>query len=119
MARLSGAHVAGTAEPPGVDRSFYSVPVVGGEGTTTLMLNTGALLVACVRGDRPFPATAEYTTVGHPEVFIRIGLLIADPVAMERPWSETDLELLTDDEVTQVRYHRPRRIGDIVFNWFD
>ena len=71
------------------------------------------------RGDERFPADASYTTVRWPEVFTRNGLRIADPLAMEQPWSETDLARLSDEEAAQVRYHRPRRVGDILFNWFD
>ena len=95
------------------------MPLVRGEVVSTLVLNTAALLVGCVEGDRPLTANATFTAVRHPEVFTRIGLVVADPSDMARAWNEADLSLLSEEELTQVRYHGPRRVGDILFNWFD
>lgn len=119
MARLLGSAVVGELERPCVDRSFYRVSLMHNDETNTLMLNPAARVVACVEGERPFPANAKYSPVRHPECFTRVGLAVAAPSAMERSWNEADLTDLTDEEAEQVRYHRPQRIGDLIFNWFD
>jgi hypothetical protein len=88
-------------------------------GTVTLLLNTAAGLVACVEGDRPFPADARYTDVPSPTSFEDLGLVVAGPDRMTAAWTAEALSRLGAEEAEQVRYHRPARTGDVLFTWFD
>jgi hypothetical protein len=38
---------------------------------------------------------------------------------LERPFSQDDLIDLSDAELAQVKYWKPRRIGDVAFNYWD
>lgn len=119
VARVSGGRVIGEVAEPGVGRSFYSVPMALGEETVTLLMNPAGRLVACVRGDRPFPANASYLDVPGCGSFEAAGFIPARASAMEAPLRGLDLAGLNEHEAQQVRYHRPDRVGDVVFNWFD
>ncbi|WP_238672659.1 hypothetical protein [Micromonospora alfalfae] len=37
---------------------------------------------------------------------------------LEQPIEDRSLRLLTDEERRDVTYHRPGRLGDLLFNWF-
>lgn len=119
VARLSGGRVTGRLEGPAVGRSYYSVLLsIAGE-SITLLMNPAARLVACVHGERPVAAGATFMEVPEPGTFDRAGWMVGSPSDMEMSVSDRDLSALDADEVEQIRYHRPDRIGDVLFNWFD
>lgn len=120
VARRHGGRVLGVMCPPRVDRNFYDVCVhLPAAEPVTLLLNTAARLVAAVEGDRPFAPNAQYTDVPSLEAFETLGLQVASPADMAAPWTEHGLQRLTQSEAEQVGYHRPARVGDVLFNWFD
>jgi hypothetical protein len=52
-------------------------------------------------------------------VFSERGFRVAGPAELNEPLSERHLHALTADERRDVAYHRPPRLGDLFFNWFD
>jgi hypothetical protein len=44
---------------------------------------------------------------------------VATTDELERPVRSSDLDDLTPSEVRDIDYHRPERVGDVIFNWFD
>ncbi len=119
VARRGHGRVLGDMDEPRVDRSFYAVPVAFPAGTVTLLLNCAVRVVACVDGDRPFPANATFLDVPSPESFAEAGFEPASPDELTAPLTDADVDLLDEKEAEQVRYHRPNRVGDVLFNWFD
>lgn len=119
-ARGDSAEVVGAVEPVMVGRSFARVVLRGSGGdSTTVMLNPAIRLVGAVSGDQSFIANAEYVTVAGAEIFLANGFAVADPLDLAASLSDRHLLSLKDEEAEQVRYHRPDRVGDVVFNWFD
>lgn len=119
LARGHGGRVLGGMHGPSVDRNFYSATVAFPTGTVTLLLNTGARLAACVVGERPFPANARFVDVPSPDLFLTLGLNVANVSDMQEPLTDDHLAGLVGEEAEQARYHYPQRVGDLLFNWFD
>jgi hypothetical protein len=44
---------------------------------------------------------------------------VAGPEELERPLTDGQTIGLTDTERGDVVYHRPARVDDVIFNWFD
>lgn len=91
----------------------------GPSRTGTLVIDSAACLVACWVGDRPFALNSEYTDVPAAEVFAECGLAVARPKDMQRLLTDAALRHLSPDEAEQARHHRPDRVGDVLFTWFD
>lgn len=119
VARMWGESVVGDLHGLATARNFYSVPISFEGATVTLLFNPAARLVAAVEGDRPHPPNAVFTSVPGSDVFIHAGLRVAHASTLEAPLHESTLDSLRTDEAAQVRYHRPQRLGDLLFNWFD
>lgn len=119
LARQNGGQVQGGVDKPDVDQNYYSVVVALPQATVTLLLNTGARLVACVTGERPFPTEATFIEVPSPEVFTPLGLSAARVDDMEQTLTEKHLTALPRGEAKEVRYYDPPRVGEVIFNWFD
>lgn len=47
------------------------------------------------------------------------GFRIADPTELEQPLTDNHIAGLPEAERKDIAYHRPPRVGDVVFNWFD
>jgi hypothetical protein len=41
------------------------------------------------------------------------------PAELERPLTDDLISQLTHAERRDIAYHRPPRVGDVIFNWFD
>lgn len=119
VARESRLRVAGVRAEPRVGRSFYAVALADDGGVCTLLLNPASRTVACVTGDHPFPANAVYVDVPGGETFVEAGFEVLQSGALEQPLADEHLGGLSAEQATQVRYHRPTRVGDVIFNWFD
>ena len=44
---------------------------------------------------------------------------VASAAELQRPIVDSDLEILSKGELDQVKYWKPKRIADLVFNWWD
>lgn len=47
------------------------------------------------------------------------GFVIGDVAELNRPVGSSDLETLSPAEQREVKYWEPKRIGDVIFNWWD
>ena len=119
VARTSGWHIVGEISHLTVGRSFYSIAISTDDDQLTVMLNPASLVVAAVAGHHPFPANATYVEVLGPERFSAAGFRKLSPAEPDAPLREPHLDGFEETEAMQIRYHRPGRVGDVLFNWFD
>jgi hypothetical protein len=120
VARTVGARVVGSIEGVTVGRSFVRAVIVLPTGESqTLMLNPATRSVAAVAGVQRIVAGAEFVAVPGTEAFVAAGFGVPSPSELSRPLRPRDLVDLDRRDVRQVRHHRPDRVGDVLFNWFD
>lgn len=119
VARETGGHILGVVEPPTVGRNHYRVRVVIDGGRLRLLLNAGASLVAAAEDADPHALAPAFRAVPRPDLFTMVGLHVAAPAELEQPLTEAQLTHLNARERQDIAYHRPARIGDALFNWFD
>ncbi|MEV0729551.1 hypothetical protein [Polymorphospora sp. NPDC050346] len=118
--RAVGGVVATSVEEPMVGRNYYRVRVRLHDGEPlTILFNAAALLVAGARQREPHTLDALFVDVPGAEIYRRAGLWVAAGVELDQPLNDRHLRLLTDQERRDVAYHRPGRLGDLLFNWFD
>jgi hypothetical protein len=113
--RVGGGAVVARAEAPAVGRNFYRVGVRLRDGTpVALLLNAAVKLVGARRS-----LDESFVDVPGGDVFARAGFHVAGPADLDEPLRETRLRLLAADERRDAAYHRPDRLGDLLFNRFD
>lgn len=83
------------------------------------MLNLSVGLVAAADDRDPQGLVAAFGDVPRPDVFVLFGFDVTRPSDLEAPWTDDHIAGLTEAERKDVAYHRPPRVGDIIFNWFD
>jgi hypothetical protein len=120
MARETGAVITAAVEPPTIGRNHYRISMTTADGVPLrLLLNAAALFVAAADDTAPDALTASFQTVPGSDLFTAAGLHVDGPGDLERPLTDSDTTALTQDERTHIAYHRPARIGEALFNWFD
>jgi hypothetical protein len=112
---IGGRPTVGRADDPVVGRNYYRVAVSG----LMILLNPAALLVAATQPADPSDVTAPFAEVPGPEAFARRGFRVATAAEMEQPLLPAHLRFLTGEVRRDVAYHRPDRLGHLLFNWFD
>jgi hypothetical protein len=118
--RTVGGTVTTAVENPTVGRNYYRVGVELQNGSQlTIVFNAAAALVAATERHDPHTVTATFANVPGSHLFRRAGLQVATAEELNRPVNEKHLSCLADDERRDVAYHRPSRLGDLLFNWFD
>lgn len=119
MRRVGGVVIT-VAEEPVVGRNYYRVRVQARDGVARFILfNAAAQLVAAAEAVDPQEIVLAFVAVPGDEVFAARGFLVAGPAELNEPLSESRLRSLAADEMEDVAYHRPPRLGDLLFNWFD
>ncbi len=119
VARLLDLRVAGDLRQVSVGRSYCSVPVTAADERVTFLLNPAGSAVACVLGDDPLPPNARFVEVLGADLFSAAGFLPLPVATLEEALANHHLDDLSEEEAAQVRYHRPQRVGEVLFNWFD
>lgn len=119
VVRETGGRVLGPVEPPSVGRNHYRVRVDIDGRRLRLLLNAAAGLVAVAEDVDPHALATVFRTVPRPDLFTAAGLHVAAPADLEQPLDQGQLTHLNADEQRDIAYHRPARVGDAVFNWFD
>ena len=58
-----------------------------------------------------------------PIAFLRalteFGVVIGEAAELNRRVTKADLDVLSDAERHEAKYWKPKRVGDIIFNWWD
>ncbi|GIF08951.1 hypothetical protein [Actinoplanes siamensis] len=118
--RSVGGAVVTAAEEPAVGRNYYRVGVEARDGVAGVILfNAAAVLAAAAEATDPQEIALVFAAVPGSGVFSERGFQVASPAQLNEPLSEHHLHALTADERRDVAYHRPSRLGDLLFNWFD
>jgi hypothetical protein len=118
--RACGGRAAGRVAEPGAGCNYYLMRVQLADGTPLrLMLNLGIGLVAAADDADPHALQATFREVPCPDVFTMAGFRVADPAEMWQPPNDDHVAGLTEIERRDIAYHRPARVGDVIFNWFD
>jgi hypothetical protein len=118
--RTAGGIVTAATDEPAVGRNHYRVAVATRDGAAGVILfNSAARLVAAAEATDHREIAVAFADVPGGEVFAERGFQVADADELNAPLSERHLQALTADERRDVAYHRPPRLGDLLFNWFD
>lgn len=118
--RETGGRVNGPIMEPAAGRNHYAVRIQLGDGVRLrLMLNATIGLVAAADDTDPHTLVAEFRDVPRPDVFGLAGFQVATADDMQEELTDQQAADLAEGELKDVAYHRPPRIGDVVFNWFD
>ena len=122
--RVAGGGLIGEVLKPATGRNYYAVAVDFRGGVPgVLMLNPAVRVVALaergVRDDPSLAQTRTFLSVPAARVFQKSGFVVPEAVDLERDLTTADLADLTRGELDDIDYHQPRRVGDVVFNWFD
>lgn len=117
-ARASRYRVAGDVEgpQPGPTRNFYSVELRG-EDVVELRLNVPMRVVAAVR--EVGRIDAPYCEVPGAATFEAAGFVVGTPEELNASMVDEYLVGLSKAELADVKYHEPRTLGQVLFNWFD
>jgi hypothetical protein len=113
--------VRGKDRQPGPGWNYYSVLIDIGDGQPQrLLLNAIARLVACASDeDSPALGPLRFCEVPSAEVFAAKGFHVASVDEMSSELRPEHIAALSADEQADIAYHRPDKVGDILFNWFD
>ena len=117
--RAAGGRVLGPVEPPTVGRNHYRVRAEVDGQRLRLLLNAAAALVAAADDTDPDTLTPAFRAVPRPDLFTVAGLHVAAPAGLEEPLTDAHLTQLDASERQDIAYHRPERVGDALYNWFD
>ncbi|HVQ91606.1 MAG TPA: hypothetical protein VMU51_11265 [Mycobacteriales bacterium] len=120
VARETGSAVIGAAQPPTPGRNHYRLHLRPADGPPIrLLLHAPARLVAAADDTDPDTLTAPFIPVPRPDLFRLAGLRTADPAELEQPLTEDLVRTWFTADRRDIEYHRPPRVGDVIFNWFD
>lgn len=118
--RETDGRVDGPIMEPTVGRNHYTVRIQFGDGVRLrLMLNAAIGLVAAVDDTAPHTPVVAFRDVPRPDVFGLAGFQVATANDMQEALTDQQAADLTEAELKDIAYHRPPRIGNVVFNWFD
>ena len=105
----------------GITPNFHYARIDRGSVSTGVLCNAHFRILACCVPfetnvcDREFVDDADLTAAM--SAYSDYVLLPAD--SFDKPLEEADLHNLSQAEIAQIRYWRPARVGDAVFNWWD
>jgi hypothetical protein len=118
--RICGGRATGRMVEPGAGRNHYLLRAQLADGTPLrFLLNLAVGMVATADDRDPHDLQARFLEVPCPDVFTLAGFRIADLADLEQPLTDGHIAGLTEAERKDIAYHRPLRVGDVVFNWFD
>ena len=85
-----------------------------------LLFNAAAMLVAAADDpDDPGDLILRFRAVLRGDLFELAGFRVADADTLLEPLTDRHIARLSPAERRDVDYHRPPRVGDVIFNWFD
>jgi hypothetical protein len=117
--REARGRVVGPIAPPSAGRNYYRARIQLGDGERLqLRLNAVIGLVAAVDDTDALDLVPAFREVPRPDVFVLAGFQVATASQMGEPLTN-QVAGLTKAELKDIAYHRPPRVGDVIFNWFD
>ncbi len=118
-AHKAGATVVLTIVGDSVTPNFHQTEIQIGERSIAIICNRSFPVVAFVRTPVEMDEVHPIDLVEFVDPVRDFGFDVATPVELNRPIAPSDLEVLGDRELEQVKYWKPKRIGQLVFNWWD
>lgn len=116
----SSARVLGSMNSPGAGWNYYSVLVGSPEGVRLrMLLNAAGRLVAAANDNSPAIGPLDFVDIPSPRSFEASGFVVATAEDLNAQLAEQHMTALSANERDDVDYHRPERVGDLVYNWFD
>ena len=117
----SNARVLSTFRPPNPGWNYYSILVGGpaGERLRMLLHAAGRLVAASNDAEVPAAGPLDLVDVPHRQAFTDGGFVVASAEDLWTELADEHLVALSVDDLADVDYHRPARVGDLLFNWFD
>ena len=116
-----GAGVVGQVRPPGPGWNYYRVRVKDDRGRAVrILLNAAAGLVAA-SADHGVPENGPLDFCEVPELdsYQQVGLTVLHADVLRCLLRPEQVQNLSESQRADVEYHRPKTIGDLLFNWFD
>lgn len=115
--RLSG-RVLSKDEGLGSSRNYYAATIELPDGAAAILINAFVPIVAFAKANEPSLEFLDLPELAE-EFAARGEFKVLDRSALERPVTAEDTLLLAPAELEQLRYWRPRRVGDVIFNGWD
>jgi hypothetical protein len=117
-ARETGGVVTGGVQRPNAGRSHHRIGYRSMDGVRLqLLLRAAAGPVAAADDDSTL--VPPFRPVPRGDLFELAGLRVADPAELERPLTAELAQGWFLRDRHDIEYHRPPRVGDVIFNWFD
>lgn len=119
-AQAAGAKVSEFRPADGVTPNFHRIDVDFSSRTLVVLCNRHVPVVAFadqVDGmeiERFLEAPVDFAAT-----MAASGFDIGDVAELNRRVTSGDLEMLSPTERDQAKYWKPKRVGDIIFNWWD
>jgi hypothetical protein len=118
--REVGGRVEGRVQLPGPGRNYYRLPVfLPRDGRVLLLLNAGIRLVACQVARSPGELVLPFCDVPRGDLFELAGFVVAESEQLEQALLASHVRGLDRDEIRDIEHHKPPRVGDVIYNWFD
>ncbi len=118
-ALATGSTVIAVVQGNEVTPNFHRADVDVRERELSVICNRNYPVVAMV--ERPIEMSG-VRPIDLPELVEPLrqrGFEVASAAELERPLEASDLALLSPAEQNEAKYWKPRRVADVVFNWWD
>src|SRR4051812_38227284 len=113
-----GASVLAVVAAESITPNFHRADIRFGAYEFCVVCNRAVPIIAFAK--RPIAPEVQPIAVAEFADPIRsLGFEIGTAAELSRLIEMTDLQMLSDDERKQAQYWKPKRIGQIVFNWWD
>lgn len=121
LGRRGPRPVVGDLSAPGPGWNYYSVRVQlsGGRGYRALLNAAARTVAASDDGAVPHLGPLTFVDLPHPGPFLAAGFTVLTTEQLSEALTAEHLAALGAAERADVAYHRPERVGDLLFNWFD
>lgn len=120
VAREMGGQVLGETRQPDPGRNYYSVRIRTRDGgPLTFLLHAEGRLVAATDDVDSSSSVGRFRDVPRPDLFELAGLRPLAAVELERPLTNDQTAALHPSEQRDIAYHKPPRVGDVIFSRFD
>lgn len=118
-AQRIGASVISMRVADGVTPNFHQADMREGARQISVICSRCFPIVACVESPVTKSGIRPIDVPNVVESMHAFGFEVAESKELERDVTTEDIELLSDEERKELKYWKSKRIGDLVFNWWD